>query len=702
LPLTQLSGVGPAVLQRFVKMGLETVEDLLYCLPHRYEDRREIRKIAQLRDGYNEVFAGEILVAGEMFTRKARRRIYEVIVNDGSGQVSLKWFHYKKNWMKQRFAVGRKAFFIGEIKRFGAVREVHHPDVEFLKENETYDQHISSDTLSFGRILPVYPLTEGLHQKTARKIWKDAVDRFSATEETCLPPQLIEKRQLLPISEALHQAHWPAETSSIQDLNSGVDAGRRTLVYDEFFFLELGMALKRRGVIVEQGIPFQVNHKYTKPLVDMLPFKMTDAQRRVLGEIKHDLMQPHPMNRMVQGDVGCGKTVVALMTALVAIENSCQVAIVAPTEILAEQHYRQFLPWMQQLGLETLLLTGSMTARIKKESQQKIADGSVDLVVGTHAVLQDGVEFRRLGLGIVDEQHRFGVKQRAVLKRKGENPHILVMTATPIPRTLAMTVFGDLSLSVIDQLPPGRTPVKTVMISEGQKSKAYQKIREQVAKGLQAYIVYPLVEESEKSDLLAACAAFENMKTGVFSDLQIGLLHGQLKAEEKDEVMTAFKAGKIDVLLSTTVIEVGVDVPKATIMMIEHAERFGLSQLHQLRGRVGRGADISECLLIKSNNCSEDGLRRLQTMCETNDGFKIAEVDLEMRGPGEFLGTRQSGIPDFRIANLLRDTRVLEEAREDAFEMANRPEFLTSDQYTRLRETLKKRWGTRLQLANIG
>lgn len=690
------------MLQRLQKMGLESVEDLLYCLPHRFEDRREIRKIAQLRDGFQEVFAGEILAAGEMFTKRARRRIYEIIVSDGTGQVSLKWFHYKKAWMKQRFAIGRKAFFIGEIKRFGALREVHHPDVELLKENESFEDHVSSNTLSYGRLLPVYPLTDGLRQKTARKIWKDAVDRFAASTPTNLPAEILGKRSLVEISEALQQAHWPDNSAILSDLNAGNDAGRRTLVYDEFFFLELGMALKRRGVVIEQGIPFQVNHQYTKPLMELLPFKMTDAQRRVLGEIKQDLMKPHPMNRMVQGDVGCGKTLVALMTTLVAIENGCQVAVVAPTEILAEQHFKQFSPWLAELNLNIVLLTGSMTAKQKKEALEKIEQGEVHLVVGTHAVLQEGVTFKRLGLGIIDEQHRFGVKQRAVLKRKGENPHILVMTATPIPRTLALTVFGDLSLSVIDQMPPGRTPVKTSMINENHKDSAYKLIKQQVKQGLQAYIVYPLVEESEKSDLRAACEDYASLQQTVFNDCRVGLLHGQMKSEEKEEVMASFKAGDIDVLLSTTVIEVGVDVPRATIMMIEHAERFGLSQLHQLRGRVGRGADKSECLLIKSNTCSEDGLRRLQTMCDTNDGFKIAEVDLEMRGPGEFLGTRQSGIPDFRIANLLRDSRVLEEAREDAFAIANSAGFMTSVEFSGLRKTLKQRWGSRLELANIG
>ncbi len=454
--------------------------------------------------------------------------------------------------------------------------------------------------------------------------------------------------------------------------------------------------------MLEPGIPFTVTHRYTKPLAQMLPYRLTGAQRRVLGEIKHDLMAPHPMNRLVQGDVGSGKTVVALMAALLAIENDTQVAVVAPTEILAEQHYLQFHPWLEALGLKVALLCGSTPVRDRREILRSAAAGSLHMLVGTHAVLQEVVEFQRLGLGIVDEQHRFGVRQRSTLRRKGENPHILVMTATPIPRTLSLTLYGDLALSVIDELPPGRTPVQTRVLTESARSRGYQQIREELVAGRQAYIVYPLVEETEKSDLLAATEAAEVLAREVFPEQSLDLLHGRMKPEEKEAVMKAFKAGEIQVLVATTVIEVGIDVPNATVMMIEHAERFGLAQLHQLRGRVGRGSARSLCLLVRSLRCSEEGLRRLQVMAETGDGFKIAEADLEMRGPGEFLGTRQAGVPDFRVANLLRDGRVLEEARQDAFELVERGDFLENPAYGLLRKELIKRWGTRLELANVG
>ena len=700
-PLASVRGVGPRLSELLARIGLKSVEDALYTLPFRYEDRREIRRIAHLREGESAVFFGEILAAGEGVTSRSRRKLFEVLVGDGSGQVSLKWFHYRRDWMKKRFAVGRRAFFIGEVKRFGGLREVHHPDVEFTESSDPAALALS-DPLSFGRILPVYPLTEGLTQKTARKIWKEVVDRFASSALSTIPEPIRRKRGLLPLSEALRRVHWPDDTASLDQLQGGKDPARRTLVYDEFFFLELGLALKRRGVVLEQGIAFEVTHRYTKLLAAMLPWKLTEAQRRVLGEIKHDIMQPHPMNRLVQGDVGSGKTIVALMAALVAIENGTQVAVVAPTEILAEQHFLQFHRWLDALGLRTALLSGAMPAREKREALEAIREGAVHLVVGTHAVLQEGVEFSRLGLGIIDEQHRFGVRQRGVLRKKGENPHILVMTATPIPRTLSLTLYGDLALSVIDELPPGRTPVQTKVVSERSRTRAYDLIRRELDAGRQAYIVYPLVEESEKTDLLAASEGAELLRREIFPDRRVGLLHGRMKTEEKEAVMAAFRDRRLDILVATTVIEVGIDIPNATVMMVEHAERFGLAQLHQLRGRVGRGADRSTCLLVRSERCSEDGMKRLQVMAETTDGFRIAEADLAIRGPGEFLGTRQAGLPDFRVADLLRDGRVLEEAREDAFALVEEPGFLTDPAYAEVRRTLVERWGSRLELASIG
>lgn len=701
-PLEQIRGVGPRCLEKLSKLGLASVEDALYHLPLRYEDRRQLREISALRPGRQEVFCGEIVACGEAVTSRSRRKLYEVIVRDGSGQVSLKWFHYRKAWMQKTYAKGRRAVFIGEIKQFGGTREVHHPDVEFVQGECNLDALSAADPLNFGRIVPVYPLTDGLPLKVVRKILKDVVERFAPVSVSPLPEDICKRRRLQPLAEAFREAHWPTQTP-IADLESSRDQARRTLVFDEFFFLELGLALKRRGVVLESGIPFSVAHRYTKPLAKMLPYRMTDAQRRVLGEIKGDLMQPHPMNRLVQGDVGSGKTIVALMAALLAIENDTQVAVVAPTEILAEQHYLQFHPWMTELGLRVEFLSGSMTAKQKAEVYEQIGEGRVHMVVGTHAVLQKGVHFKRLGLGIIDEQHRFGVRQRGILRKKGEvAPHLLVMTATPIPRTLALTLYGDLSLSVIDEMPPGRSPIQTRIFNEGRRRDAYSFIRKELEQGRQAFIVYPLVEESEKSDLRAASEGAAQLQRDIFPGERVGLIHGRMSTEEKEGVMADFKAGTIQILVSTTVIEVGIDVPNATVMMVEHAERFGLAQLHQLRGRVGRGAARGHCLLIRSFKCSEDGHRRLEVMCETTDGFRIAEADLEIRGPGEFLGTRQSGLPDFRVANLLRDGRILEEAREEAFALADSADFLTSDRYAELRQALVDRWGSRLELAAIG
>ncbi|AJF06674.1 ATP-dependent DNA helicase RecG [Geoalkalibacter subterraneus] len=700
--LAGIKGVGPKLEKNLAKAGLATVEDVLYTLPLRYEDRRQIRRISQLRDGHREVFVGEVLAAGETTTPRARKRLFEVIVGDGTGQVSLKWFRYHKAWLSKRFAVGTRAVFTGEVKRFGAAREVHHPDVELLG-SRSLEEVMAADPLSFGRVLPVYPLTEGLSQKVARKIFKQVVDAYAPLAVSPVPPEILKKNNLLPLDTALRECHWPEVGEDEPfDEERGPQQARSSLVFDEFFFLELGLALKRRGIILERGMAFEVNHVYTKPLAAMLPFRLTEAQRRVLGEIKHDMMAIHPMHRLVQGDVGCGKTIVALMAALVAIENDTQVALIAPTEILAEQHYIQFHQWLDKLGLKAVLLSGSLSAKEKQAVYEEIREGRAHLVVGTHAVLQEGVDFKRLGLGIIDEQHRFGVVQRGVLRHKGDNPDILVMTATPIPRTLSLTLYGDLSVSVIDQMPPGRSPVKTRVVSESQRKDAYIFIRKQIEEGRQAYIVFPLVEESEKSDLLAATQAAEQLAEEVFHGLRVGLLHGRMKPAEKEGVMTAFKAGEIHALVSTTVIEVGVDVSNATVMMVEHAERFGLAQLHQLRGRVGRGSAQSYCLLVRSKNCSEDGARRLKVMSETTDGFRIAEADLEIRGPGEFLGTRQAGLPDFRVANLLRDGRILEQARQEAFALAADPDFDSHPKYADTRQALLDRWGSRLELASIG
>ena len=701
-PVDHLHGVGPRLVPKLQKLGLHTIEDALYHLPQRYEDRRHFKTISQLKDGQQEVFIGTVLASGEAVTTRSRRKIYEVIVGDQSGKISLKWFRYRKNWLQNRFPIGQKAVFIGEVKRFAALREVYHPDSELIETDTDFQQLLVSDPMNYGRILPVYALTEGLSQKQARKIWYRLIRDHAPLAQNFIPPEILCKYHFMHRSEALQEVHWPNDKCVMQSLENGRNIARQSLVFEEFFFLELGLALKRAGVELEEGIAFNFNHKYTVPLNKLLPFKLTEAQRRVLGEIKIDMMSPHPMHRLLQGDVGSGKTMVALMAALIAIENRAQVAVVAPTEILAEQHYRTFKTWLDKLGLKSGLLQGSMKLAEKREILERIAAGDVDLVVGTHAVLQEGVEFKQLGLGIIDEQHRFGVRQRSLLKHKGVNPDILVMTATPIPRTLSMTLYGDLSVSVIDQLPPGRRPITTRIHGPRQRDKIYSLLKKEIGQGRQAYVVYPLVEDSEKSDLQAATVAAENFANEIFPEMRVGLLHGRMKTDDKDNVMELFREGRLDLLVATTVVEVGVDIPNATVMVIEHADRFGLSQLHQLRGRVGRGAEQSFCLLVPSRNYSDDAAKRLEVMVSTEDGFRIAEADLEIRGPGDFLGTRQSGLPDFRVANLLKDIRILEIARTEAFDYVEQTNRLNTSEAGPVREELKRRWGGRLELAGIG
>ncbi len=699
-PIQFIKGVGPKLAEALTRKAIATVEDALYMLPNRYEDRREIRPIARLRPGCTEVFFGAV-VSAEALTTKGGRKYFEVIVRDESGTVSLKWFHFVSVWMKRTWKPGRRGIFTGDVTQFGFQKEVHHPEAEWLAEGEDVAAVMARDPVSFGRIVPVYPLTEGVQQRTMRKIMQGVVEQFASCVVTSLDRETCARRRLLPLADALREVHQPSAEAELERLNSGATHAHRSLVFDEFFYLELGLALKRRGFTLEAGIPFQVTHRYTKPLLKMLPFSLTTAQRRVLSEIKEEMMAPHPMHRLVQGDVGSGKTLVALMAALVAVENDYQVAIMAPTEILAEQHYLNIHGWCDGLGIRTVLLTAGLKGKERAAVLAEVAEGGAQIVIGTHAVIQEKVSFHRLGLGIIDEQHRFGVVQRGVLRKKAENPDILVMTATPIPRTLAMTVFGDLSLSVVDELPPGRTPIETRIFTESRRRQVYGIIREEVQAGRQAYLICPLVEETEKSELKAASQMAEHLQSEVFPDLRVGLLHGRMRPEEKEGVMRSFKEGAIQILVATTVIEVGIDVPNATVIAIEHAERFGLSQLHQLRGLVGRGSHRSRCLLLASDRLSDDGVKRLRVMEETTDGFRIAEADLEIRGPGDFLGTRQAGLPDFRIANIIRDGRILEEARQEAFAVVERDPELKLPEHGRLRDELVRRWGGRLELAGI-
>ncbi len=709
-PIQYIKGVGPRLSEILKKKNIRTVEDALYFLPRFYQDRRQIKTISQLSVGKVETVMGTVRQAEMSYYRK--RRTFELTIGDETGTLVAKWFHFNPRYMKGRFRKGMRLILSGEINLYQFQKEMHHPELEILEEGEepSHPEGTSSgkggveDSLHFGRIVPIYSETEGLYQRQRliRRIMKNVVDLFAAKAFSGIPEEICRRQRLIPLAEALRRAHFPDPDEDVALLLEGKSPSHRRLIFDDFFFMELGLALRRSGTLMEKGIAFPISHRYTQQLRELLPFVLTSAQERVLTDIESDMRQPHPMNRLLQGDVGSGKTIVALMAGLMAIEGGYQVAMMAPTEILAEQHFLNVRPVVEKLGLRAALLTSSLKKNQKETLYREIAKGEIHIAIGTHALIQEGVEFHKLGLAVIDEQHKFGVIQRATLKKKGYNPDVLIMTATPIPRTLAMTLYGDLEVSVIDQLPPGRVPITTRVFNEKERFRVYRILREEISKGKQAYVVYPLVEESERLDLKDATQMAKHLQRDIFPEFKVGLIHGRMKSEDKETIMADFKARRIHILVSTIVIEVGIDVPNASVMAIEHAERFGLSQLHQLRGRVGRGQDPSQCLLVAKHPVSEDAGRRLRVMGQTTDGFKISEEDLVIRGPGDLLGTQQSGLPDFRVANFLRDFDLLHEARQEAFSVIARDPTLSLPGHILMRETLKERWQERLALATIG
>jgi len=695
-PIQYVKGVGPRLGKLFEKKGILTVEDALYFLPRCYEDRSNLKKISQLKAGRKETGLGEVLLSGVAFYQSRKRRVFETMVGDGSGTITLKWFHGNEKYLRERFKKGRQLIFSGEVRWFNYQREIHHPDVEIV------DGDVEKDYLNFKRIVPIYSETEGLYQRTLRRLMKAVLDGYADELSSPIPREIVERQDLIDFAEAFRRVHFPPEGEPIEALNLQRSDAHRRIIFDEFFFMELGMALKKRGVALETGISFKTDGVLVQNLLNLLSFRLTSAQERALAEIKEDLERPHPMNRLIQGDVGSGKTVVALLSCLEVIECGYQAAIMAPTEVLAEQHFLNLHRWVEPLGVKVALLTSSVKGSEREDLYRRIRSGDIQLVIGTHAMIQEAVEFSRLGLAIIDEQHKFGVVQRGLLKKKGGNPDVLVMTATPIPRTLAMTIYGDLDVSLIDEMPPGRVPVETRVFPEPARAKVYRIVEEEVKKDRQAFIVYPLVEESEKLDLRDATRMAEHLQKEVFPGFRIGLLHGRMKSDEKEAIMMEVKEGRIQILVATTVIEVGIDIPNASVMVVEHAERFGLSQLHQLRGRIGRGRYPSKCILLAQYRSSEEARVRLRAMEKTTDGFKIAEEDLTLRGPGEFFGIRQSGLPDFRVAHILRDTPILIEARKEAFRLIQEDPDLVHPSHAGVRDTLTRRWKGRMELATIG
>ncbi|HEY4716180.1 MAG TPA: ATP-dependent DNA helicase RecG [bacterium] len=694
-PIQFVRGVGPNLAKRFSAKGIDTIENALNFYPLRYEDRRNIKKIANLNPGAKHVVMGEVLVSGESGYRK---KAFEAIIGDGTGMLTAKWFHYKTIYMQKIFKKGRKVVFYGEVKFFGGKRMLIHPEVEIIDSGNEGEP----DSLNFNRIVPIYSAIDGVYPKVLRRIMERIAQEYLDFIPEPFSEERLKRFNLIYLREAFRKIHFPDDSDDVDKLNRYESPAHRRLVFDELFFLEVGLAYKKKLYEKEKGIMIIPDDSINEKFRNMLPFRLTSAQERVVMEIKADLSRSYPMHRLLQGDVGSGKTVVAFVAALTCIGGGFQVALMAPTEILAEQHFLRYRNWLNTLDIRSALLTGDVPKSEKTKLLEEIEDGSIKMVIGTHALIQESVRFKNLGLCIVDEQHRFGVMQRSLLQKKGGQPHVLVMTATPIPRTLSMTLYGDLDLSVIDEMPPGRKPVLTRVVNGKDRLSVYNRIREAMNKGEQAYIVYPLIEESEKLELRAAKQMFQEFREKIFPDIKIGLLHGRMKSQEKEDVMSKFRDGSIHVLVSTTVIEVGIDIPNATLMVVEHAERFGLSQLHQLRGRVKRSDSPAECILVAYRRPTEDAYRRLKIMKETDDGFRIAEEDLKIRGPGDLIGTRQWGMPDFRVANLMRDAKILSDARNEAFSAIESDPELTKPENQILKTILSLYWKNNLELARVG
>jgi len=742
-PVQYVKGVGPRIGEILAGKGIHTVGDLLHYLPFRYEDRLNPRGISELRAGEMATVVGEVRNSGLFRTRSMP--IFQLTV--GQGRARLRCLFFNATYLQDKFTPGQMIALYGKVEEDQRSRELQivQPQFEILGDptdsGENGAEKKAAESLEIGRIVPIYEAIGRLTPRWFRRAIRTALDNLTPDLPEPIPAAVRAHLGLISPRAALWNVHWPEPGESFEALQSSRTPAHIRMIFDELFFVELGLELKRREQKAQTGIAFRLDDQVRAAIKKILPFHPTAAQKRVLKEIAADMEKPYPMRRLLQGDVGSGKTIVGFEAAIIAIENGCQVALMAPTEILAQQHYFSARRILENAGYRIVLLTGSLEADRKREVRRHISQGNAQLVIGTHALLEEKVEFARLGLVIVDEQHRFGVLQRLKLMRKsgegeessraslggtgeGARPHtgtpphtggdplastapaepdVLVMTATPIPRTLALTLYGDLDLSVLDELPPGRTPIVTRCGADDESPKVWEFVRKQVAAGHQAYVVYPVIAENEESELKAAVKMYRELSGKIFADLKVGLLHGRLDAELKDQVMRMFQRGELQILVATTVIEVGVDVPNATVMVIEHAERFGLAQLHQLRGRIGRGAAKSYCILMTGGKVSEEGQRRLDAMVKTNDGFKIAELDLELRGPGEFFGTRQAGMPSFRVANIIRDAQLLEAAKHEAAAVIAGPnEEISAAEISRALVHMRARWRHTYGLVEVG
>lgn len=692
-PLQFVKGIGPARAEMLAAKGLHTVADLLYYTPFRYEDRTNLKPIAALAPGEKAVVIARVRSAKLATFKRRQLGLFEAVFQDDSGvKLEARWFHGER--YADSLIPDRRVALFGkvELNRANGRRLMVQPEVEILSGEQDEDEMLHT-----GRIVAVYEAAGKVSTRVFRTIINRILDQAPMPEDAV--PQSVRARVQLPdLRMAIRDVHAPGPDTELRLLNEFRTPAQVRLIFDEFFWLECGLALKKTKARLADGISFQVTERARERIKKMLPFRPTGAQRRVIQEIADDMKRPHPMNRLLQGDVGSGKTIVAAQAAVIAIENGYQVAVLAPTEILAAQHYSYFKRLLEKLGYVTALLTGSASAHEKQQIKRMLANGMVHVVIGTHALIQGDVAFLKLGLAIVDEQHRFGVRQRLELFKKGEQPDVLVMTATPIPRTLALTIYGDLDISSIDELPPGRKPVVTRHVRESAVERVYSFVAQEIKAGRQAYVVYPVVEESETEAVKAAEKMFTQLSQEVFPDIEVGLLHGKMSADDKEAAMQKFQAGLTKILVSTTVIEVGVDVPNASVMVVEQAERFGLAQIHQLRGRVGRGPHQSYCIVV-TQHMNDIARERIRTLLESNDGFYIAEMDMKLRGPGEFFGTRQSGIPGLRLADLVRDTDVLEMARAEAQRLI---ESRDSEELRAIVHYIQEHWQRKYGFVQVG
>jgi ATP-dependent DNA helicase RecG len=690
-PLRFVRGIGPRRAADLERAGLSVVEDLLLRFPLRYEDRAALTPIGSLRPGHSATIVGEVVTSGIRPTRRVGFRLFEVVVRDSSGLI--RGVFPNQAFLKDVFHPGQQVVMYGPVE-FRQGLQLTNPEYEIVRGDGEDDDA----TVHTGRIVPIYEKIGSLSTRVQRTVMHRLLTEHTGDVSDPLPADVRARRQLPDRRAAIADTHFPPPGTSVDALNQFATVAQRRLIFEEFFLFQAGLIeRKRRREGERKPHAIVVDDRIRDSARQVLPFRLTEGQKTALREIVDDLRRAEPMNRLLQGDVGAGKTIVALIAALVAMENGLQVAFMAPTEVLADQHYLTIRRLLEASRFRVASLTGSAGAARRRDVLAELASGATHLVVGTHALVEESVKFQRLGLIVIDEQHRFGVLQRATLRDKGLTPDVLVMTATPIPRTLALTSYGDLDVSTIRELPPGRQPIATTAKSESRREDVYRQVRKELEKGRQAYVIYPLVEESEKVDLRAATAMSEELQADVFPEFRVALLHGRLKQDEKDRVMSAFARGDVQVLVSTTVVEVGVDVANATVMVVEHAERFGLSQLHQLRGRVGRGQHPSACVLLYQHPLGPNGRARLDALEETTDGFVIAERDLALRGPGDFFGTRQSGLPTLRVGDLIRDHALLETAREEAVA------YLADERRAApLVSYLTANWASRFGLAGVG